>query len=505
MMTAWFLALLAQDAIASEVAVTAENTAHVAVSGEKETIKRGRTVEFSKLAAGEHAIDVEVDGDVVYRARLFLPDEVEVALSWDGAQLVLTDAVSVSKGGKLARVAQGAMTAGALASQAQATAGDLQDAKSDFQAVSDGTATESSHTEVNVSVGPDGISSSSSRTTIGADGQMDHHAQSTHVGPDGVSRSTASGQADLMSGTSSSASRSVQIRSLPSGVSVSLEPLPLEATAAVSTAVSASAAVAPAPQSAPKPEKVDPDHTNFYAAPAVSQDGAIVSFADPIARMEFAKMSVRLRAPSNRFLVFHGAHSRADFGDGARAPSGRDRVKTVEPGGKGKQTLSFDGGAGFHVDRWTLDLDAAVMLVETSGATLAPGTFTLPASSNTLNVGGVVCTLGKVKKETKETKAAFSCGNGGDGYVLVDPGRVGVRVEGSQTYASSGKHSAELLVPGGETKFTLVFKVPAKVTDMQFATLEFDWRDAFQSVDAAPLAPGELVFELDAARTAEEN
>ena len=50
-----------------------------------------------------------------------------------------------------------------------------------------------------------------------------------------------------------------------------------------------------------------------------------------------------------------------------------------------------------------------------------------------------------------------------------------------------------------------VFEVPAKVTDMQFATFWIIWRDTFQESKKIPLKGSTIQMELDSVKTAAAN
>lgn len=115
----------------------ADSTLHISTS-EEVTLKvdgaayglKPRKEAEVKLAAGSPLL--EGPG---YAAQLELPDEVEVWLSWDGEQLVLSQAMTKKqvRAQKAAKVGNAAMAAGAAANQAQATKSDLQAAGSDFE------------------------------------------------------------------------------------------------------------------------------------------------------------------------------------------------------------------------------------------------------------------------------------------------------------------------------------------------------------------------------------
>ena len=141
--------------LSSEIDVTLE------VDGAPQEVRRRKELDLD-TQAGTHRLT-----GPGYAADLALPDEVHVWLRWDGVRLVLDEAMThkQAKASKAMKLGNAAMAVGAGAQQAQAVGSDLGAARSDMDKAQRGELTESSRTEVSVDVGPDGVSSSSSRTT----------------------------------------------------------------------------------------------------------------------------------------------------------------------------------------------------------------------------------------------------------------------------------------------------------------------------------------------------
>ena len=54
-------------------------------------------------------------------------------------------------------------------------------------------------------------------------------------------------------------------------------------------------------------------------------------------------------------------------------------------------------------------------------------------------------------------------------------------------------------------KIKAVFKVPAKITDMQFANMEIDWKNTFTESKLVPIALPAQNFEIDPGMTEGKN
>ena len=121
--------------------------------------------------------------------------------------------------------------------------------------------------------------------------------------------------------------------------------------------------------------------------------------------------------------------------------------------------------------------------------------------------GNFSVNLKQIKQETKETWARFEVKYDGDDYGIVDPSRISVRIEGGQQFANDNRKSKTILLEKGDKKtIGAIFHIPAKVVDMQFATLMVQWGEAMMETKAEPFEIDEsVIFEIDDALTTEKN
>lgn len=250
----------------------------------------------------------------------------------------------------------------------------------------------------------------------------------------------------------------------------------------------------------------DADHTNHFAAmPPTETEVVSIQFADAVARQDFAKMKATLTNNTTDYLVYKLAETELHFEHGDyNANTGMLKGDLViEPKKSGSRTVEASGGDQFHVDSFSVDLKGLYRAVNT-GDVEAPD-FQLPASANEFSAGNFTCSLAGLKQETKETKADFKCTYLGDGLGFITSSRAGVTVEG-QTFANDNKRSKDkVLKPGDEAKITLVFHVPAKHADMQFATMQVAWGETFQEASLEAVEVPTATFAVDPGLTAEKN
>lgn len=181
----------------------------------------------------------------------------------------------------------------------------------------------------------------------------------------------------------------------------------------------------------------------------------------------------------------------------------------VEPHGKSTRTLKVKGDGGFHVESFDLDL-SGFYLAPSVGQTQSAPDFQLPASKNNFDAGPFRCSLQKLKQETDQTIANFECSYEGDSVAFIDPTRLAVRYPSKQgteeTVANVDRKAARKMIqPGGKMLFNAVFEIPPRFADMQFTTMNIVWADTFTESPLTPIDLGTVGFELDEAKTAEQN
>ncbi len=249
------------------------------------------------------------------------------------------------------------------------------------------------------------------------------------------------------------------------------------------------------------------DHTNWFKPTSLSNDSAALVTDDAWARDEVAKVKVSVENKTGEYLVYDMSQSVGTFGDQQIHPEGGLLKGTLVLDAKdsGSRVLEFQG-AGLHVDGF--DVDFKGLRVGTGTTNVDAPEFVLPEAANSFEAGDFSCALAGVKKKTQETLADFKCTYEGDGLGLITANRAAVRVDGveGQEFANDNKKAkTKTLLPGESVKISLLFHVPAKISDMQFATMYIVWGDTFQSVALQDVDMGSISVALDAGVTAAKN
>lgn len=177
----------------------------------------------------------------------------------------------------------------------------------------------------------------------------------------------------------------------------------------------------------------------------------------------------------------------------------------LEPGATKTLGYKAEGGTDFHVQAMSLQL-TGIYAAAAKGAPVEAPPFVLPASTNEFTAGPYTCKLKNVDLKTDHSAAAFACDYNGMGLGIVEPSRIGVREPGGQEFANVARSAPrDVLLPGDTSKFTVWFEIPAKVADMQFATLTVLFRDALTESPLTPVPLPDWAFTLDEAATKAAN
>jgi hypothetical protein len=180
------------------------------------------------------------------------------------------------------------------------------------------------------------------------------------------------------------------------------------------------------------------------------------------------------------------------------------KLGVIDPGKKGGGEIKLKG-SGLHVAELTVD-PQGIQRVPASGEVLKAADFSLPASNNEFKTGGFTCNLTKTSQSTDLTAAQFSCVYGGEGLGFIDPAKVGVKVPSGQEFANTNRKIKAGVVKSGDTfSFLVTFEILKQTVDMQFATLQVLWRDAFSESKPNQVASQPWQFKLNEALTTEKN
>lgn len=245
-------------------------------------------------------------------------------------------------------------------------------------------------------------------------------------------------------------------------------------------------------------QNTNPKHVNWYKTPAaIETDNYKIELSNPVSKMEYAKMGIKITNTSNDYLMFNKGKSEFVYNKGKF--SDKEKFIYILPTKSKSKTLKATGDNMFHVDTFTLNIKG-LYTITAKGKVAKADDFKLPASKNSFEAGNFKVKLLKLKQETQETYAKFECTYVGNDIGIVSPSKLSVKVEGKDDieYANDNKKAKdELLRKGEKTKFTVYFHIPGKVSDMQFSVLKINWNDTFQESVAKEIKIDPIKFVVD--------
>jgi len=245
-------------------------------------------------------------------------------------------------------------------------------------------------------------------------------------------------------------------------------------------------------------------HVNWYKPVVQQTDELNIELVDIIARMDFSKFKIKLDNKTNDILIYQPTESSFEIG-GNNCPVA-DKTVVIDPLGKGNRVINAKcTGIDMHVDNYTFNLDG-LYKVPTGVPALEAPNFMLPPSVNEFVVGNYKVEMVGIKKLTQITTVDFKVTYNGVGYGLVNPNKLGVKIESGQEFANARTGQKEHMLGKGESvKIVAEFKIPGKIADMQFANMEILWRDTFKESKAEKLASQTIQVEIDRGLTAGKN
>ncbi len=215
----------------------------------------------------------------------------------------------------------------------------------------------------------------------------------------------------------------------------------------------------------------------WYQAEKIAVEGTSIEPADPVARADWAKVSLRFGSPSTRWAAYDLAAIQGEFEGVPHAPRdfARGRWLVVPAGGNERVTALFEGSPpgpfGYLVDTWRVELGPTVRF--TSDGVPLPFTV-LPLSGDPVTVETATCSvLSAVNGKTRdylgtsdvmvvtsatEATLELACTNHGEDWLMLRP--LGARLGGPAGDAPRGGPLAAL-APGHTAVVPILFPRPA--------------------------------------------
>lgn len=255
-----------------------------------------------------------------------------------------------------------------------------------------------------------------------------------------------------------------------------------------------------------KDPKDNPKYTHYYSDvdDALETKQVVMEFTNGVSRVDMCKFKTKFTNNTNDFLLINPSEFTVTTDGIAHNP--KEKEFMLDPNEKKSKTIDVKGGEGLRAESIEVEPEGFAR-ISADGTPVKMPEFQLPASVNNIESGNFSINLKQLKQETKETWARFEVTYNGDDYGIVDPSRISVTIESGQQFANDNRKSKTIMLEKGDKKtISAIFHIPAKVVDMQFATLMVQWGDAMMKTKAEPFTIDDSVtFELDQTLTDEKN
>lgn len=255
-----------------------------------------------------------------------------------------------------------------------------------------------------------------------------------------------------------------------------------------------------------KDPKDDPKYTYYYSDvdDAIEANEVVMEFTNGVSRVDMCKFKTKFTNNTSDFLLIDPSKFTVSTDGNKHHP--KEKAFKLGPNGKKSKTIDVKEGEGLRAESIEVT-PAGFSRISTDGTPTKMADFQLPASVNNIESGNFAVNLKQLKQETKETWARFEVKYTGDDYAIVDPSRISVTIESGKQYANDNRKSKTILLEKGDKKtISAIFHIPAKVVDMQFATLMVQFGDAFSETKAEAFEVDESVtFEVNEALTEDKN
>jgi len=249
---------------------------------------------------------------------------------------------------------------------------------------------------------------------------------------------------------------------------------------------------------------------HYKIVEAVLTDAVKLEIIDNHCQAEFCKFKLKITNNSKDYIVLITEELEFVLEHSTYNPAAKNII--IYPYKSATKSITVDGDSRFQVENYALNLKGFYRLPIESESVIMEK-IALPAQKNEFNAGNFNCKInGEIIKETKVTEFPCICTYKGTDVAIINQSKIVVKLEGGQEYATINRGSKlqttktdNIVFPGEKKKIKAVFKVPAKISDMQFANLEIDFKDTFKESKLIPIILPAQNFVIDPGMTQGKN
>jgi len=251
--------------------------------------------------------------------------------------------------------------------------------------------------------------------------------------------------------------------------------------------------------------QIDTKKTYFYQDSEIASNGDIKLMSkNPVAKFNFSKFELKIINNSKDFVYFLPSYCIFKYEKGEFNPKEKKAI-IVRPDDQRSPTLKVEGGNDFLVNQYEFQ-PGGFYTFSGEGSPISVADFHLPANKNDFQAGDFTVQMLHLKKQTDETAVQFEVTYHGDKIGIVFPSRAVLRTADSTEWANArSSMKPDILEKNEKMKFTLIYQIPGKITDMQFASMDIVWKKVFTESVLEKIEFQGSTIVIDEGKTAEKN
>jgi len=246
--------------------------------------------------------------------------------------------------------------------------------------------------------------------------------------------------------------------------------------------------------------------TNYYYDVTFGEQyGVKLTAKNIISRADFIKLGLEINNQSDNYVFFRKDKCKFVINQNSYFPKTVKKGEIIKPNKKKVITVKSAG----QINYLSEDIDfmpGGFYTFPGEGKIIETDSFHLPATKNTIKNDVFKINMLKLKKETQETAIKFKCTYTGDKIGIINPSQCVLRTESGKEWApENSKEKVKILQKGEKANFVLIFQIPGKITDMQFAEMDIVWKNTFSESELTPLNFDIQHINIDKNTTNKEN
>ena len=243
----------------------------------------------------------------------------------------------------------------------------------------------------------------------------------------------------------------------------------------------------------------------YYDITFGDQYNVSVSAKNVVSKYNYAKLGLEIYNKSDNYILFLKDKCKFVISGQSFFPKPIKNGKIVNPGKKQVYTIQVEG----ETDYLVTDFDfkpGGIYTFPAKGNIINMEFFHLPPNKNQIETGPFKVNMLKLKKETKETIVKFKCTYTGDKIAVISPSNCVLRTESGKEWATAKSNIKPIILQKNESKtFTLIFNIPGKIVDMQFAEMDIIWKNTFSESELTEHNFDIQNTQIDSTKTEENN